>query len=106
MTDHPLRAWLKRHKLKPYRFADQIGMPRRTLYSHLAGATRNPSVGAMTAIAAGTDGRVTVKAQMTWFVDRALAPQIEAIEEAIFDEPENPDEIGDETDEGPLGFEP
>jgi predicted transcriptional regulator len=71
--DHPLVPWLKRRKLKPYRFADQIKMPRRTLYSHLSGKVRNPSLEAMREIEKGTDGKVSLKAQDAWFASLAQA---------------------------------
>lgn len=84
---HPLAAWLKRHKLKPYKFADQIKIPRRTLYSHLNGDVTNPTLNAMRAIEKGTDGKVSVRSQAVWFSALVLTAGVgEDVEDVIVDE--------------------
>ena len=97
---HPLRAWLKKRKLKPYKFADSIKMPRRTLYDHLDGTVTNPSLQALQAIEKGTEGRDIVRVQSVWFAAQALLQGVEDDEDGPpADEAEEPDEIGDENED-------
>lgn len=67
---HPLETWLKRRKLRAYKWAHTHGIGTHQLYAHLRGHVKNPSMKVMDAIEKATGGTVTLKRQRDWHLTK------------------------------------
>ncbi len=66
MDLHPLDRWLVAKELKVYEFAEEHGLNFKTLYSHVNGDVKEPSIDVMERIEDATKGQVSLRAQIDW----------------------------------------
>ena len=57
--EHPLQSWLDRQGIKAWRFADDAGISRVTIYKLIAG--REPNLSTLIKIEKATDSKVTMR---------------------------------------------
>lgn len=70
--EHPLKTWLGRNGRKAWKFADENGIARRSVYALINGENLNPSSEALKKIEDATEGEISGQMLLDWTREKIL----------------------------------